>query len=106
MCVAVDETGDDAAALEVDASRVGNSQTHDVLLGPDCNKTVATDGDRLRLRVLPVECRDPTVEENEIGSAVLGLSRCATKASGKCTEPGQHNTAIWVDMHDQISLPD
>src|SRR3982074_3810854 len=57
--VAVDETGNDAAPLEVDASRTGTGQTHDILLGPRCNETVATNGDRLRLRILPVERGDP-----------------------------------------------
>src|SRR4029450_10001793 len=92
------------AALEVNASRAETGQTHDVLLGPRCNETVATDGNRLCLRVLPVEGRDPAVEENEIGGAVLGLSRGFTKADGKCAEPGQHGTTVWAENHDLVSF--
>src|SRR5262245_62832816 len=55
--VAVDQTGDDAAPLEIDASRARTGQAHDVLLGPGCNETVAADCDRLSLWVLLVEGR-------------------------------------------------
>ena len=100
--VAVDQAGNDAATLEVNASRAGTGQAHDVLLGPHCNETVAADGDRLCLRVLPVEGRYPAVEENKISGAILG--RCSTKAGGKCAEPGQHTTAIWTKNHDWVLL--
>src|SRR5262249_53334191 len=84
--------------------RARTGQTHDVLLGPRSNKTVTANGDRLRLRILPVKGRDPAVEENEIHGSVLGLSGRWTKAGGQCAEPGQHGTAIWTENHDLVSL--
>src|SRR5262249_55207836 len=95
----VDQTGNDAAPFEVDASRAGSGQAHDVLFGPYRNETVATDGNCFCLRILPVEGRNPAVEQNEIGGALLGLTRCFMKAGGQGAESSQHPTAIWAENH-------
>src|SRR5262249_47520894 len=85
--VAVDQSGNDAAPLEVEDLGAGAGHHHDVAFRADGCKAVALDGDPLDLGIAAVELRKPSVTKDRVGLHLLCLCAsqicCCNQPSGR-----------------------
>jgi hypothetical protein len=71
MSVAVDEAWHGSSAFEVDPGSVVAGESHNLALVTNGEEASILDGNSRHFGPLAVECRDPAVEQDEIGSAAF-----------------------------------